>query len=172
MSSPAQQLKHRGAKPEKKNANGLVAQKNESLDEVLKSVKSTATSEWDYKVALVIITLMAFATRFWGIGHPDQVVFDEVHFGKVSRENATLPNVGFKQEICNESLLTIALSSSRHTTYNGPTSLTSTPRSESFSSRSWVGLLDTMAHSSSRISATHTLRTRSLTWRTGQCQHF
>jgi dolichyl-phosphate-mannose-protein mannosyltransferase len=100
MSSPAQQLKHRGAKPEKKNTNGLVAQKNESLDEVLKSVKSTATSEWDYKVALVIITLMAFATRFWGIGHPDQVVFDEVHFGKVSRENATLPSLGFKQEIC------------------------------------------------------------------------
>ncbi|KAL1894128.1 Dolichyl-phosphate-mannose--protein mannosyltransferase 4 [Ceratocystis pirilliformis] len=29
-----------------------------------------------------IMTLMAFATRFWGISHPDEVVFDEVHFGK------------------------------------------------------------------------------------------
>ena len=44
---------------------------------------SGITSEWDYKVALAIITALAFATRFWGIGHPNEVVFDEVHFGKV-----------------------------------------------------------------------------------------
>ncbi|KAI7476198.1 protein O-mannosyl-transferase 1 [Hortaea werneckii] len=39
-------------------------------------------SDWDFKVALGVITALAFLTRFWGITHPDQVVFDEVHFGK------------------------------------------------------------------------------------------
>ncbi|RMX71189.1 hypothetical protein D0869_15886, partial [Hortaea werneckii] len=39
-------------------------------------------SDWDFKVALGVITALAFLTRFWGISHPDQVVFDEVHFGK------------------------------------------------------------------------------------------
>lgn len=40
-------------------------------------------AEWDYKLAITIMTALAFVTRFWGISHPDQVVFDEVHFGKV-----------------------------------------------------------------------------------------
>ena len=45
---------------------------------------SAITSEWDFKAALAVITALAFLTRFWGIGHPNEVVFDEVHFGKVS----------------------------------------------------------------------------------------
>lgn len=45
-------------------------------------VNNAVTSEWDYKLALAVITILAFATRFYGITHPDQVVFDEVHFGK------------------------------------------------------------------------------------------
>lgn len=44
---------------------------------------STAGSERDYKLVLVVITALAFLTRFWGISHPNEVVFDEVHFGKV-----------------------------------------------------------------------------------------
>lgn len=44
---------------------------------------SSLTSEWDYKLAITVITALAFVTRFWGIGHPNEVVFDEVHFGKV-----------------------------------------------------------------------------------------
>jgi len=40
-------------------------------------------SEKGYKIALVLVTIVAFITRFWKINHPDQVVFDEVHFGKV-----------------------------------------------------------------------------------------
>ena len=40
-------------------------------------------SEWDYNLAIVIMTILAFATRFWKLSYPDQVVFDEVHFGKV-----------------------------------------------------------------------------------------
>lgn len=45
-------------------------------------------SEWDYKLALFVITILAFVTRFWGISHPNEVVFDEVHFGKVRKEPA------------------------------------------------------------------------------------
>lgn len=40
-------------------------------------------SEWDYWVAMFVMTALAFATRFWMINYPDEVVFDEVHFGKV-----------------------------------------------------------------------------------------
>ncbi|KAJ4381967.1 Dolichyl-phosphate-mannose--protein mannosyltransferase 4 [Neurospora sp. IMI 360204] len=39
-------------------------------------------SELEYKLALGLVTGLAFLTRFWGISHPDEVVFDEVHFGK------------------------------------------------------------------------------------------
>ncbi|KAL9630004.1 MAG: hypothetical protein Q9204_004954 [Flavoplaca sp. TL-2023a] len=49
---------------------------------VQESAKSAVTSEWDYKLALFVITTIAFITRFWGINHPNEVVFDEVHFGK------------------------------------------------------------------------------------------
>ena len=61
--------------------NGATIQKVES---VKKSAKEAVTSDWDYKLAFGIITVLAFVTRFYGISHPDQVVFDEVHFGKVS----------------------------------------------------------------------------------------
>ncbi|CAG8440221.1 3055_t:CDS:10 [Diversispora eburnea] len=33
-------------------------------------------------IVLAVLTFSAFVTRFWMINHPDQVVFDEVHFGK------------------------------------------------------------------------------------------
>ncbi|KAF8467781.1 Dolichyl-phosphate-mannose-protein mannosyltransferase-domain-containing protein [Kalaharituber pfeilii] len=39
-------------------------------------------SETGYKIALILVTIAAFITRFWKIWHPNQVVFDEVHFGK------------------------------------------------------------------------------------------
>lgn len=45
--------------------------------------KTKVDNERDYKIAFVIITVLAFVTRFWGISHPNEVVFDEVHFGKV-----------------------------------------------------------------------------------------
>ncbi|CAN6605821.1 dolichyl-phosphate-mannose--protein mannosyltransferase 4 [Trichomonascus vanleenenianus] len=35
-----------------------------------------------YRLANLALTVLAFATRFYIINHPDQVVFDEVHFGK------------------------------------------------------------------------------------------
>ena len=47
------------------------------------AVKTAASKEWDYKVALLVLTALAFLTRFYRINHPNEVVFDEVHFGKV-----------------------------------------------------------------------------------------
>jgi dolichyl-phosphate-mannose-protein mannosyltransferase len=46
--------------------------------------KAKVDKERDYQIAFVVITILAFVTRFWGISHPNEVVFDEVHFGKVS----------------------------------------------------------------------------------------
>ena len=46
-------------------------------------LKSPTSSEREYQVGLFLITALAFVTRFWGISHPNEVVFDEVHFGKV-----------------------------------------------------------------------------------------
>lgn len=56
-----------------------------SEDEVKVSLKNDKEeTEWDYKLALAVLTVLGFVTRFWGISHPSEVVFDEVHFGKVS----------------------------------------------------------------------------------------
>jgi dolichyl-phosphate-mannose-protein mannosyltransferase len=51
--------------------------------EQVKDVAEKAGSQWDYKLALAILTVLGFLTRFYGITHPNSVVFDEVHFGKV-----------------------------------------------------------------------------------------
>lgn len=92
MSSPAQSLKSRkaGKRPTTPNseavANGqtdVKAAVKQVAQAAKQQTKEAVTSQWDYKVALLILTLAAFATRFWQIQHPDQVVFDEVHFGKV-----------------------------------------------------------------------------------------
>lgn len=40
-------------------------------------------AEWDYRLAVAILTALAFITRFYKISYPSEVVFDEVHFGKV-----------------------------------------------------------------------------------------
>ena len=53
------------------------------IDDIGDALKETVTSEWDYKAAIFVITILGFITRFWGIQHPNEVVFDEVHFGKV-----------------------------------------------------------------------------------------
>ncbi|GES58799.1 mannosyltransferase PMTI [Aspergillus terreus] len=39
-------------------------------------------SEWDYRLAMTVLTVLAFITRFYKISYPNEVVFDEVHFGK------------------------------------------------------------------------------------------
>ncbi|KAF2146639.1 glycosyltransferase family 39 protein [Aplosporella prunicola CBS 121167] len=86
MSSPAPSVRHRGGAKNKRPTTPNPDDPVDSVDQVISKaqVQATATvgKEWDYKLALAVITVLAFATRFWGISHPDQVVFDEVHFGK------------------------------------------------------------------------------------------
>ena len=83
MTSSSSSLKQRGGQISKQAP--APASQSRELARLLKDtdLNSTLTSEWDYKVALTIITGLAFLTSFWGIGHPNEVVFDEVHFGKV-----------------------------------------------------------------------------------------
>lgn len=76
-------VRQRRAEIPKKGSPAVPVSGDVELDGLLKDTKEAVTSEWDYKIALVIITALAFLTRFWGIGHPNEVVFDEVHFGKV-----------------------------------------------------------------------------------------
>lgn len=86
MSTPLKQRTVTGSKKRGSTPGAdLVDQGAEVLSQIQKETKAAATNEWDYKLALVIITVLAFATRFYLITHPNQVVFDEVHFGKVGK---------------------------------------------------------------------------------------
>lgn len=80
---PQGSLRQRGPGSKKK---GTSPGPEDDLDKPRMSSKlvSGAGSELDYKIALAVITVLAFISRFWGISHPNEVVFDEVHFGKVS----------------------------------------------------------------------------------------
>ncbi|KAI8299541.1 Dolichyl-phosphate-mannose--protein mannosyltransferase 4 [Colletotrichum sp. SAR11_240] len=53
-------------------------------DSLTKAADKTkrAGAESGHIIGLVVTTALAFVTRFWGISHPNEVVFDEVHFGK------------------------------------------------------------------------------------------
>jgi dolichyl-phosphate-mannose-protein mannosyltransferase len=73
------------AKAKDASATGIAAPRDAELDALVKANLDGNASgpEWDYRLAISVITVLAFVTRFWGIGHPNEVVFDEVHFGKV-----------------------------------------------------------------------------------------
>ena len=78
-------VRQRGGPNVKKTSSTVAPTLDAEVDGILDTMKAPqgASSEWDYKLALGVITTLAFVTRFWGIGHPNEVVFDEVHFGKV-----------------------------------------------------------------------------------------
>ena len=77
----------KGAAATKKKVDGAVDQTADYLSQLRSDTKAAVSNDWDYKIALAVITLLAFATRFYAITHPNQVVFDEVHFGKVRNAN-------------------------------------------------------------------------------------
>jgi hypothetical protein len=83
--SPPGSLRQRNPASKKKIA--VPTTDDTVLESLAKSSKQGAGYELDYKIALTVITILAFVSRFWGISHPNEVVFDEVHFGKVSRCN-------------------------------------------------------------------------------------
>lgn len=75
-------LRQRNVASSKKN--GVTSTPHDvELDKLVKANAPTNNSDLQYKIALAIITILALVTRFWGISHPNEVVFDEVHFGKV-----------------------------------------------------------------------------------------
>lgn len=82
MTSPS--VRQRRAEAPKKGGPAVPVSGDVELDGLLQDSKEAIAAEWDYKIALIVITALAFLTRFWGIGHPNEVVFDEVHFGKVN----------------------------------------------------------------------------------------
>ncbi len=88
MTTASPSVRQRGAQISKKrsltpNPDTITNGDHDFLDMAQQKIKTAVISEWNYKVALAIITVLAFVTRFYGIKHPNQVVFDEVHFGKV-----------------------------------------------------------------------------------------
>ena len=89
MASPNSSVRHRGGQNPKKSSQQTVAEapaRDTDHDIEKPKLEKAKGSEWDFKLTAVILTLLAFATRFYGINHPNQVVFDEVHFGKVSTD--------------------------------------------------------------------------------------
>ncbi|KIW20409.1 hypothetical protein PV08_00984 [Exophiala spinifera] len=81
MTSHNASLRQRGGK--EKNKITVDEDSDEKLfAQAYADVQNQTSMQWDYKLALGVITLLAFATRFFGISHPNEVVFDEVHFGK------------------------------------------------------------------------------------------
>ena len=93
MSTVSNSVRQRGGPNVKKALSATSPTRDSDANGFLDAKKpaSSISSEWDYKIALVVITALAFATRFWGIGHPNEVVFDEVHFGKVRLSLACTP---------------------------------------------------------------------------------
>ncbi|KAF2705316.1 glycosyltransferase family 39 protein [Pleomassaria siparia CBS 279.74] len=93
MSSPTGVRQRKDKKrPTTPNPDSVAATASEKVSEKLSEIVGRVPkrdfrsqhngSEWDYKLAITIFTILAFITRFWGISHPNEVVFDEVHFGK------------------------------------------------------------------------------------------
>jgi dolichyl-phosphate-mannose-protein mannosyltransferase len=96
MSSQAS-LRKRGGKKDASSPSSSSVQWSPSKPAQL--VAKKASSDWDYKIAIVIMTLLAFATRFYKISYPDEVVFDEVHFGKVGSESTPVNEKLYSEEM-------------------------------------------------------------------------
>lgn len=78
------QSKKKNATPDlQTNGSAIVQDGADRLNNLQAQAKTAVKSQWEYKVALGVITVLALVTRFWHISYPDEVVFDEVHFGKV-----------------------------------------------------------------------------------------
>ncbi|KKZ65027.1 dolichyl-phosphate-mannose-protein mannosyltransferase [[Emmonsia] crescens] len=82
MSSPPPSLRQRGGKKNAVAKEPQATPPSTKLSMPKKAAVAKPPAQWDYRAAMVIMTLLAFATRFANISFPDEVVFDEVHFGK------------------------------------------------------------------------------------------
>ena len=82
--TPQGSLRQRNV-PSKKAGDSTSPAPEDELDKLAKAAaqRNTNKPERDHQLALTLVTILGFVTRFWGISHPNEVVFDEVHFGKV-----------------------------------------------------------------------------------------
>lgn len=92
MASPAipqGSLRQRNVGSSSKKVVDVAASVEEELDKLAKAAAAQKKGgiEWDHTIALTAMTILGFITRFWGISHPNEVVFDEVHFGKVQSQS-------------------------------------------------------------------------------------
>lgn len=83
MADTSSSLRKRGGK---KDGSSAVPSDDSSPVAALSKPKS----EWDYWLAMSVLTFLGFVTRFWRIDYPNEVVFDEVHFGKVGPPSLVL----------------------------------------------------------------------------------
>ncbi|KAK6541076.1 hypothetical protein TWF694_008452 [Orbilia ellipsospora] len=81
-----------GSVRQRKKQRGVTPTSPSSEDDVLSKAinrnhKSVAPKKSKFSAAhaigLSVVTALAFFTRFYKLSHPNEVVFDEVHFGKV-----------------------------------------------------------------------------------------
>ncbi|KAF9482561.1 O-mannosyltransferase [Pholiota conissans] len=81
-------LRHRGRAESPSHLEHSDTQDDEHVDTVYQNPRNRNKIETLLEtpkasfVVVVALTALAFALRFYKINHPDQVVFDEVHFGK------------------------------------------------------------------------------------------
>lgn len=81
--TPQGSLRQRTAAPKKSDEPSFNPEPE--LDKLAKAAaqRNATGNEIEYYIGFAVMTVLAFVTRFWGISHPNEVVFDEVHFGKV-----------------------------------------------------------------------------------------
>ncbi|KAH9908985.1 glycosyltransferase family 39 protein [Xylariomycetidae sp. FL2044] len=85
MSTPQGSLRQRNVPGSSKKKNGVIAGNESGVVDIVDSKTKQAASsntEMNYRIGFTVMTILAFISRFWGISHPNEVVFDEVHFGK------------------------------------------------------------------------------------------
>ncbi|KEY74105.1 hypothetical protein S7711_05355 [Stachybotrys chartarum IBT 7711] len=80
--TPQGSLRQRTAAPKKSDEPSFNPEPE--LDKLAKAAaqRNATGNEIEYYIGFAVMTVLAFVTRFWGISHPNEVVFDEVHFGK------------------------------------------------------------------------------------------
>lgn len=125
----------------------------------------SARSEKHHKIALAIITALAFLTRFCGLSHPSEVVFDEAHIIRVKTNHAILP---FHNVLITKSCLT----SSPRGTLPKTTSSTYIPHLGGYFMPFSDGSLDTTDDSFLTRLASLISRTRYPTWHFARCRLF
>lgn len=159
-STPQGSLRQRGGASKQTLSESTFAPEVE-LDKLSKAAASSRQNvqrgEIEHKIALTLVTILGFVTRFWGISHPDEVVFDEVHFGKVRTIFASWLDTIWL-EITRK--LTGQLLSLLRTTSSEPTFSMFTLLLPSCSSPLLAGWLDMTATSTSKTSATPTSPTK------------